>query len=202
MKRLAVLLILILPSHFVAGLAFAEPGLTARAPSRFRVESLVAQWIIPTKVEGKFDYIVVRAMRRTNLDTNKVRLFGSAGVGDCSSYRDGAVGCGTELYSHRVVKFQIDADFRSAKIVMRRGSKRHSVTWEGGNPYAFVPPVTVNSETCPNDSEGTLTEIYLLGRSATAEGRVFGRPVSTSAEPEEHREQEDMSQALESRDCP
>lgn len=180
--------------------AMAEPS--SAATTRYRVESAAAQWIVPTKAAGEFDWIVVRAVRRTNLETDEVRVFGTAGVGDCLTHRDEGIRCGAELRALRVDKFEADPLFRTVKVVLRSGKKRHNITWTSDHPYALVPPGTAYTEPCAYGEGGVFAEVYLTTQRATARGRVFGRRVSTATEPDEHREPEDMTQSLEIKHCP
>lgn len=203
MRRLALLLALLLPSQMLTGSASAQAGLTSTGITRYRVESVAGDWIIPRKIGRKFDWIVVQVVRRTDLDTNKVRLFASAGVGDCSTRQDGAFTCSAELRSRRVVSFEADPEFRTVEVVLRSGENRHDIiTWKFEHPYGVVPPVVAHPEPCPDDKVGTIAEIYVVNQRAAAEGRVFGRSVSTAAEPNDLRAPEDMTQRIETKDCP
>lgn len=182
----------------------AEPRSVAparEAAQRFRVETLKAEWIMPTGSDDAFEFIVVRAIRKTDLDTDEVTLHGSAGAGVCSA-GDDAFTCDAMLPSYRVTRFETDELFREATVVMRRGTKRHRITWSAALPYPFVPPVAVTPELCPGQEEGTLTRIYVLAQNATAEGRVFGRRLSTADEYEPERSSEHMIETIDIEDCP
>lgn len=202
MKRLSIMLAMLIASQALPGATFAQATPSPKSTTRYDVETLGADWIMPTKRKADFDWIVVRVIRRKNLDTGKVELFGSAGVGSCSGDGSGAFACAADLSSYLVLKFETDGAFRSAKVVLKRGGKRHTISWTAGIPYAFAPPVGVTPEPCPGGKEGTLTRVYMLAHNATAEGRVFGRRLSTADEYDEQRESEDMLKTIDVRDCP
>lgn len=201
MSRLALVLALLSLSQMVTGSARAEAEPSSTATTRYRVESVSAQWVMPRKATGEFDWVEVRVVRRTDLESDEVRVFGTAGVGDCVTDRDGSVGCGAELRALRVDKFEADPLFRTVKVVLRGGKKRHNVTWTSDHPYALIPPGTAYTEACPYGEGGAFAKAYVIAQEATARGRVFGRRVSTASEPDEHREPEDMTQSIEIKNC-
>lgn len=198
--RAGVLAVALVLSAQSTGGAAGTAAPSREATQRFRVETLGAEWIMPTGSDDAFHYIVVRAIRKTDLDTDEVTLHGSAGVGACSS-TDDAFSCEAMLPSYRVTRFETDDLFREATVVLRRGTKRHRIAWTATQPYAYVPPAEVTPELCGQE-EGTATRIYLLAQNATAEGRVFGRKLSTSDEYEPQRAAETMLETIDIEECP
>ena len=193
---------------FVVALAITTVGPASGASTdtatdgsgRFKVEILTAEWILPVK-DGAFENLVVHVTRMTDLDTNDVGVSASAGVGECFE-KGTEFGCAAYPKPHMVLKFDMAADYRSATVVLRRGRVRHRVRWTAGMPSPWVPPVGVTPEHCPGGKEGTLTRAYLLSQNATAEGRVFGRGVSTADEYDEQRISEKIHISIDQKDCP
>jgi hypothetical protein len=164
--------------------------------NHYAVDQLEADWILPTDTADEFKYIVVRVSRRTNLDTGKERLSGAVGRGSCIE-NDVAFACQALLEPYNISEFEADRSLSSARIVLRRGRLRHTVQFTATTPFVWVPPVGEE----PNFCGGTTKVVYLTGRNATAEGRVFGRRVSTADEYDAQRTAEMIVQTLEIEEC-
>lgn len=175
------------------------PARVAETTTRYSVDALRADWILPTKSQGVLRYLVVHVYRRTNLDTGEVSLSAVSGRGLCPVGTGDVFGCGVNLYSFEVVSFEADPAFATAAVVLRRGAVRQRVEFITSAPYAYVPPVgQTPSHLC---KDGVITTVYVAAKNATAEGRVFGRHVATADEAAGRAESEKMIQTLEIVEC-
>lgn len=179
--------------------AFASPTNSSTTTSYY-IDRLEAHWILPRKSRaGVFPYFVVLATRRTNADTGEVTVSGVAGRGSCGAR---ALSCYANLKSGwRVLKFETDDAFATATVVLRRGDKRARVSWMAGVPYPVAPPYAENPSICDDGSEGRKTTVYLSSKNATAEGKVLGRSVSSSAEHADEGAAERMIQTYDTEEC-
>lgn len=176
----------------------SPPALSAPAATttRYAVDTLRSEFILETKQPGKFRYIVVNAFRRTNMETEEVKLAAVAGKGTCSLGGGADAACGIDLLRYRVVRFTADDAFTTARVVLKRGKVRHDLTWTMTTPFSHGP---VGQE--PNLCGGETTKVYLMAKNARAEGRVFGRNLSTSDEADDWRESEKMIQTIDIQEC-
>ena len=189
---MALAVLLLLP-------ATASASVAGTTTTRYSVDALRADWILPTKSEGVLRYLVVHVYRRTNVDTGEVSLSAVSGRGLCPVGKGQVFGCGVNLYPFEVVSFDADPGFATAAVVLRRGAVRQRVEFITSAPYAYVPPVgQTPSHLC---KDGVITTVYLTAKNATAEGRVFGRHVATADEAADRAESEKMIQTLEIVEC-
>lgn len=188
----ALTALLLLPTSASAGVE--------QTTTRYSVDSLRADWILPTGSDDVLRYLVVHVYRRTNLDTGEVSFSAVSGRGLCPVGRGEVFGCGVNLQPFEVVSFEADPAFATAAVVLRRGRVRQSVKFVTSAPYAYVPPVgQTPSHLCDN---GVITTVYVAAKNANAEGRVFGRDVATTDETPGHAESEKMIQTVEIVECP
>ncbi len=177
-----------------------EAAASAASTTHWRVDRLTAQWFLDTNKEGTFRYVSVSVTRRTNMDSGEVVLSSSAGQGLCALGSE-TTSCEVMMKPHEVVAYEADPAFAAASVVLRRKTQRHRISWTTSTPYAWTPPLGQE----PNPCGGTTTKIYVSGKNATAEGRAFGRAISTADETSaydgSYREAEDMIQTYEIEEC-
>lgn len=183
----------------VALASWAPPASGDTGQRSSRVDTLRADFILPTKVEGKYRYLVANIYRRTDVKTGEAVLSAVAGQGGCR-LSSGVASCAADLERYRVVRFDSDPGFTTAKVVLKRGRQRQVLEFTTSVPYLYIPPVSQEpTHLCEG---GTVTKIYLTAKNANAQGVLFGRKVSTNSEAAEYSEAENMEQSLEIEDCP
>lgn len=186
----------------VVCLAFACGAVPASAETGQRssqVDTLRADFILPTKVEGRYGYLVANIYRRTDVNTGEAVLSAVAGRGSCR-LSSGAAACEADLERYRVVRFDSGPGFTTANVILKRGRQRHTLEFTTSTPYVYIPPASQEpTHLCEG---GTVTKIYLTGKNANADGVLFGRKVATNKEAAGYAEAEDMEQSLEIEDCP
>jgi hypothetical protein len=103
---------------------------------------------------------------------------------------------GAGIRGWRVSRFEADAGMNTGLVVMRRGDRKIKFTFTGNTPFATMGPSSYE-----NDCGGNTTDVSVLSRNATAEGRFLGRRVSTARESDGNRAAERMDLIDRTRDC-
>ncbi len=183
----------------VAVVSWAAPARAENAQRQYQVDTLRADFILPTELDGKYRYLVANIYRRTNLQTGEVVLSAVTGRGSCV-LSAGATSCGADLARYEVLRFDADPAFATAEVVLKRGRQRHTLKFTTSTPYVYIPPASQQpTHLCEG---GTVTKAYLMAKNSNAEGILFGRKVSTADEATSYSEAEDMEQSIENHDCP
>lgn len=182
----------------LAALLVVSSGAPAQATSvtqstTYEISRLKAGFVLEAREPGGPNYVEVEATLRRDLETEEVRLSGSAGLGRC-----GRDGCFATHRSYKVVVFELDVALTTARLVIERGGKRHRLTFRTSSPIAIVPPVYQN----PNQCGGTTTTVAVHNRNAYAQGRVFGTRVATGNDADPDLDMaERMEQHLDIEEC-
>lgn len=164
-----------------------------------QVDTLRADFILPTRVKGQYRYLVANIYRSTDVNSGEAVVSAVAGRGSCR-LSSGAASCQADLDRYRVVRFNTGAGFTTAKVVLKRGRQRHTLEFTMSTPYVYIPPASQEpTHLCEG---GTVTKAYLTAKNANADGVLFGRKVSTKTEATGYAEAENMEQSLEIEDCP
>lgn len=163
------------------------PVANAADARRFTVETLRADFYLPTDKPDVHKWIGLSAERTTNHQTGKVTITGYPFKGRCegdsSGYGLSCSGAGVAGWRSR---FEADPAMDSGGVVLKKGKRRIELRFMGGQPFS------ITSEPSPNGCGGTTADSYPVARNATAEGRLFGRDVSTATEVDGLRTAESM----------
>ena len=199
-KRLARSLVVAALAAGVLPFVGASPAIARAAATthRFHVEDLRADFILPTGTEGTYRWMGVSAERVTDMDTGRVWIHGYPFRGTCegdeSGYGMSCIGAGVKGWS--VTRFEADSAMAAALLVMKRDGRRIKIAFTGTQPFAQA------SSTNENNCGGSTTDVFVLARNAVAEGRLFGRQVSTAKESDGNRAAETMRVSDRTKECP
>lgn len=195
-KRMLLIVAIVLIGLLTA--ALPSPAIASKrdGTKRTLVERIQVWFILPKEVDGKFGVFALSATRRISQETGRVKLSGSAGIGECLN--EPGFPCQAFMKPYKVTRFEMDASLGAAIVALKRGKVFHRLTFAGSLPTVITPPAGSN----PNACGGTTYDYYLLVRNAFAEGEMFGRKVSTSTEYEPERATERLGRVLEVEECP
>ena len=174
LRLVAVMAAAILPGIGLAPSVAQEASPTTR---HFQVEQLQADFVLDEGKAGVYKWIGVNAARYTNPETGQVTFAGRPFRGTCVGDYSANMSCSADgLKGWRVTRFEADKDMNAGLVVLKKRARTIRIRFTGSDPF------TAEDWTYENSCGGTTTDDYTLTRSAMAEGRMFGRRVSTKSE--------------------
>ena len=175
-------LVLVLSMLILLPTEVGEAAASMKAPRTYEVREIMASWVLPKRIEGRYRMYRFEAARYEDADTHEVSTFALAEWLNCEGDEQGlSCGGGPEDFRYlrgKPTSFEFPDDMSAARASFRPSPSRARVTEQwvemaavdaASRPFEFLPGTYSRSEGCDGGS-GQGEGIF---RSMDATGRVF-----------------------------